>query len=223
MHTFKALGWLLTYPQSELVSAMPEALEAIASERLLAPSRVGLIARFVERMTGSDLIDLQEEYTATFDRGRATSLHLFEHVHGESRDRGQAMVDLIGLYQAQGLEMPGDELPDYLPLFLEYLSVLPLEQAKTCLLDAGAILANLHASLARRECGHAAIVSALLDIGGVKPLALSDEAQTPEEDIDAEWAEEPVTFGPQATSPCAKADQIVQRMQRNPGHDGAAR
>lgn len=212
MRTFKALGWLLTYPDQGLIAAVPEAIAALREERLLSRSRLDELARLVEEWRRSDLIDLQEEYTATFDRGRATSLHLFEHVHGESRDRGQAMVDLIGLYRAQGLEMPGDELPDFLPLFLEYLSVLPEEEAKSSLHDTGAILLNLHAALARRTSRYQAVLMALLDIARVQ--AAGEPAPVREEDIDAQYAEEPVTFGPSSASPCAKAEDMVRRMQR---------
>jgi nitrate reductase delta subunit len=213
MRTFKALGWLLTYPDASLIEAAPEAIEALREERLLSRQRIDELARLVEDWRHSDLIDLQEEYTATFDRGRATSLHLFEHVHGESRDRGQAMVDLIGLYRAQGLEMPGDELPDYLPLFLEYLSFLPVEEAKSSLHDTGAILLNMQGALDRRKSRYQVVLLAILDIARIQ--AKAEQAPAQEEDIDAQYAEEPVTFGPSAATGCAKAEDMVRRIYRN--------
>ncbi len=214
MMSFKALGWLLTYPDANLAGAAPEAMRVMEAERLLSPQRLAELSAFVTRLGNTDLIELQEEYTATFDRGRATSLHLFEHVHGESKDRGQAMVDLIGLYRTRGLEMPADELPDFLPLFLEYLSVLPVDEAQAGLADVGPILGKLHAALTRRESRHQAIVAALLDLAGhIAPIA---EAPAEEEDIDAIWAEEPVTFGHDAAPGCAKAEDMLQRMNRSP-------
>ena len=123
--TFKALSALLIYPTEELVAAVPEIAAAIASDRVIGtPARRALDTLLVELAT-HDLYELQERYVELFDKTRKLSLHLFEHVHGESRDRGQAMVDLAMLYEKGGLLPTHNELPDYLPLFLEYLATRP--------------------------------------------------------------------------------------------------
>lgn len=127
MQTLKILAALLHYPEQELQTAAPELRALVAADPLLRESERRGLAGFVTRLQEGDLLDLQSEYVATFDRGRKLSLHLFEHVHGESRDRGQAMVDLLAQYRAIGLELAVRELPDYLPLFLEYCSLLPEE------------------------------------------------------------------------------------------------
>ncbi len=120
--TFKALSALLTYPTEELVAAVPEIAAAIASDGMVsAKGRESLTVLFIDLQT-LDLYELQERYVDLFDKTRKLSLHLFEHVHGESRDRGQAMVDLAMLYEKGGLMLAANELPDYLPLFLEYLA-----------------------------------------------------------------------------------------------------
>ncbi len=128
--TFKVLSALLTYPSAELQAAAEELHAALDSDGLVAQSVRGDLDRLIDEFASSDLIDLQERYVMLFDRTRSLSLHLFEHVHGESRDRGQAMIDLRSLYEQKGLAMTASELPDFLPLFLEFLSSLPLGDAR---------------------------------------------------------------------------------------------
>ena len=123
--TFKALAALLAYPSDDLVAALPEILDVLEGDRRL-PRRVRAdLAALVDELRWMDPLDAQVRYVATFDRGRAACLHLFEHVHGESRDRGQAMVDLKSMYERAGLALAGHELPDYLPALLEFLSLQP--------------------------------------------------------------------------------------------------
>ena len=95
-------------------------------------------------------MDLQERYVASFDRGRARSLYLFEHVHGESRDRGQAMVNLLEIYRRHEFELNARELPDYIPLFMEYLAQRPDGEALDLLADNG----GEHGSDLGRGGGH---------------------------------------------------------------------
>src|SRR5690606_7968791 len=146
------------------VGALPELLGAIAEEGLLGRDRLAGLAAFAGQLQAQDLIDAQEAYVGLFDRSRRVSLHLFEHVHGESRDRGMAMVNLGELYAAAGLLADPSELPDFLPMYLEYLSILPPEQARRSLGDVGAILQAIHARLVERDSGYQAIFAALLDL-----------------------------------------------------------
>ncbi|OND09245.1 nitrate reductase molybdenum cofactor assembly chaperone, partial [Burkholderia pseudomallei] len=147
---YSALSALLDYPEDALVDALP-AIDACVRDAkgLTKDARAGL-ARLIAYLGERDLLTLQENYVALFDRGRATSLHLFEHVHGESRDRGQAMVDLLRMYERHGLYLSAHALPDYLPVFLEYLSRLPERDARNLLTETVRILQALAAALAGR-------------------------------------------------------------------------
>ncbi|MGB6388965.1 MAG: nitrate reductase molybdenum cofactor assembly chaperone, partial [Methyloceanibacter sp.] len=130
---FKALSALLSYPELELQTTAPELRRIIDEETFLTPDCRRLLDALIEEIATGDLYDLQERYVELFDRTRSLSLHLFEHVHGESRDRGQAMIDLKSLYDQNGLCLSSAELPDYLPAFLEFLSTRPLAEARTLL------------------------------------------------------------------------------------------
>ena len=156
-------------------------------------------------LCAGDLMDAQEAYGLLFDRGRSLSLHLFEHVHGESRDRGQAMVDLLDVYRSNGFELDAPELPDYLPLFLEYLAGRPELEAREWLADVAHILGRIAFRLEERDQEgqrYAVLLKALLVIAGASDQlaearsALAGERQddhTPEA-IDREWEEAAVTF-----------------------------
>jgi nitrate reductase delta subunit len=197
MTRFRLLAALLAYPDQELVDATPEL-------KGLFPKRDG-IQKLLEELQSSHLHVLQERYVDLFDRSRALSLHLFEHVHGESRDRGQAMVDLAQTYASRGMHVAGNELPDYLPAFLEFISLLPPNEGKNLLNETSDILRALGDRLADRGSHYAAVFAALLAAGGeaglTRPIAarpMPGEESSPAA-IDKAWMEEPVTFmgGPQ--------------------------
>ena len=197
--TYRALAALLSYPTEALQAATGEIAGALAEEAIVAaPQRVA-IRLFLNEVATADIYELQERYVALFDRSRTLSLHLFEHIHGESRDRGQAMADLITLYRDHGLDMAADELPDFLPLFLEFLSLLPDAEARTMLAEPAGILRALTDRLAARKTGYSAVLAALADIAAAPMLAMSD---IPEEDpddleaMDASWEDAAVRFGP---------------------------
>ena len=133
MNTFKVLGLLMSYPRPEWVSHLDECSLVLKQENFLPKKLLRAVLAFIEELDSADLYGVQEQYVATFDRGRSHSLHLFEHIHGESRDRGQAMVDLASAYEEKGLFIDQAELPDYIPLFLEFLSLCPVNEAVTAL------------------------------------------------------------------------------------------
>jgi nitrate reductase delta subunit len=198
--TFRALSALLTYPTEELCAAVPEIGQAIAAERLVPPAAASALRPLLDELASRDLFDLQERYVELFDRSRRLSLHLFEHVHGESRDRGQAMVDLAALYEKGGLMLEANELPDYLPLFLEYLSTRPRDEALNLLAETAHILGALEERLASRNSPYAAVLAAIRTMAGV-PLGTAggEDIFEPPGDLaalDAEWEETAVTFGP---------------------------
>lgn len=189
----RALAALLAYPEEELINCLPELKTLFLKEPDLL--------KFLEDLGSEKLHVLQERYVDLFDRSRALSLHLFEHLHGESRDRGQAMVDLAQTYASRGFEVAGNELPDYLPAFLEFLSLLSPDEAKRMLGETAEILRAMGDRLAERGSRYAAVFAALLAAAGEAGLTKAIAARpTPGEEnspaaIDKAWMDEPVTFG----------------------------
>jgi nitrate reductase delta subunit len=202
MITLKALGALLDYPAPELQSALDEVEQAICEERAIPAAELEGVRAFIERLRRSDIMDAQEYWIGLFDRSKRLALHLYEHSHGESRDRGQAMVNLALTYRMNGFELNAAEMPDYLPLFLEFLSVIPEVHARRYLTDAIEIIEALRIRLEERDSTYAALLSALValaqreaDDAEVEAI-LAGEPEDPKdlEELDKEWAEEPVDF-----------------------------
>lgn len=218
MKTFKALSALLTYPTEDLVAAIPAIQTVLHDEGLLGPRRQQDLASLLHRLATEDLYDLQERYVLLFDRSRTLSLNLFEHVHGEGRDRGGAMVDLLETYRAGGMDLDATELPDHLPVLLEYLSTRPVEEARAMLADAGHILGVLSERLDRRDTPYAAVLSALVALSEADCEPTADMAQIPDDNpedlqaLDAVWAEAQVVFGPDPTAGCPVSRDILARM-----------
>jgi nitrate reductase delta subunit len=170
-------------------------------------------------LSGQDLYGAQARYVDLFDRTRSLSLQLYEHVHGESRDRGQAMVELLKLYSSRGLELTAKELPDHLPVFLEFLSMLPTDEAAALLGEAAHVLEALRERLKKRRSPYARVFDILVALVETKrnAEALNALLQEPDDDpddleaLDRAWAEEQVTFGPDQVG-CPKAAAAVARM-----------
>ena len=201
MKTLKVLSVLLCYPQPEMQAALAEMATALAQENRLPESTRRALQALINQMQCADLMDLQESYIGLFDRGRALSLHLFEHIHGQSRDRGQAMVDLLETYRRHGFELSARELPDYLPLFLEYLAQRPADEALSLLTDAMPVIALIGARLAERGSDYHVVFDALAALVG-EPASIADirrqaAIEGPDETVvnmDQIWEEEAVTF-----------------------------
>jgi nitrate reductase delta subunit len=190
---FKALSALLSYPTREMRQALPEIADVVRATRLLAPREQSGLLDLVEELNRGDLLEAEERYVDLFDRGRALSLHLFEHLHGDSRDRGEAMVDLKRVYERAGFDLAARELPDYLPVVLEYLSCRNHAEAQAMLADCAHILTTISRSLIARSSPYAAVLQALLVIAGESPVDASRVAAVKErhETLDRDWAEEP--------------------------------
>lgn len=206
MRTFKVLALLLHYPEAEVQAHAEELLAVLDDEGLIRGRARAAIAALVRGLREGDLFELQARYVETFDRGRARSLYLFEHVHGESRDRGQAMVELRRVYREHGFDIAVRELPDYLPLFLEFLSTVPVEEAAAWLEELGELLQLLHARLRQHESPYAVLFEPLLaladvdvDDPAVREQVRGEAADDTPEALDRVWREEPVTFGPDTT------------------------
>lgn len=217
MRTLKALAALLTYPEPALREALPDIRAIIDAEKLLGRDDRMRLAALMDELSAADSLDAQERYVELFDRGRATSLHLFEHVHGEARDRGQAMVDLNALYARHGLAIAANELPDYLPAVLEYLSLRPLEEIREMLVDCAHVLRAVGEALAGQESRYSAVFGALLTIAKEPAFDFQPKprvarvVETPE--IDDEWVDAPVIFGPGCTDAKPKP-QVIRFMNK---------
>ncbi|UAW99346.1 nitrate reductase molybdenum cofactor assembly chaperone [Halopseudomonas nanhaiensis] len=203
MQILKVISLLLDYPTAELLAAEDELRAAIAAAREISPEQRQALTGLLDQLAGSDVLDVQEHYTELFERGRYLSLLLFEHVHGESRDRGQAMVDLMAQYDAAGFAIGVRELPDYIPLYLEYLATRESIEAREGLADVAHLLALLASRLTERSSDYAACFTALLQIAGCEPSRVMEDvraqiaAEQPDnslEALDKEWEEEQVTF-----------------------------
>lgn len=212
--SLRALAALLTYPTAEMLGALPELRQALAADAELAPAMPGL-HRLLMDLANSDLLDLEEEHVALFERSRNLSLNLFEHVHGDSRERGPAMVELNGIYAEAGLEATSGELPDYLPMMLEYAAQEPQRGAEL-LGNAWPVLDLLHGRLAARRSAYAALLHAALLVAGRQPgtVPLSAEPEPTLAELDATWAEAPVEFG-QAADPAAECgvDALAAKLR----------
>lgn len=211
--TYRALAALLSYPTPDLQAATEEIAATLTAEALVPAAQP-----LLQELATQDIYDLQERYVSLFDRGRAVSMHLFEHVHGESRDRGQAMADLLNLYTSHGLETTAGELPDYLPLFLEFLSLLPAEEARELLAEPAGILRALAERLATRDASYATLMTAIANLAQAPAVGTSDIPDDDPNDLaalDATWEEAAVRFGPgpgEALDTCGP-DRIRSRLR----------
>ena len=192
--TLRVLAHLLSYPDAELRAHLPELRTALRDERALTFGRLAELNALMDRLSDRGqprrALDIEAEHVELFDRGRGTALHLFEHVHGDGRDRGPAMVDLCQTYEAAGLFLAPGELPDHLTVVLQYASTQPPAQAKAFLGEMAHILQLIFSALLRREAAHACVLAALLDLAGEKAQAVT---VPPEPELDESWAE-PMAF-----------------------------
>jgi nitrate reductase molybdenum cofactor assembly chaperone NarJ/NarW len=224
MKTFRALSALLGYPSAELQAAIPAIRQVFADEGVIPLVGAAGIEPLLDSLAGDDLYDLEERYVLLFDRSRTLSLNLFEHIHGEGRDRGGAMVDLLETYRTGGFDLVGTELPDHLPVLLEFLSTQPLPEARAILADAGHILVALAERLTRREAVYAPVLSALVAIAQAAPDSVEARALLVEVDddptdlaaLDETYAEAQVMFGPDPNAGCPISRDILARMDIPP-------
>lgn len=216
----KAISALLSYPTEALQQARAELIEALGQDNLLPAETIKAMTVLIDEIAAGDIYDLQETYVALFDRSRTLSLNLFEHVHGESRDRGGAMVDLVENYRAAGFEPASSELPDHLPVLLEFLAMRPIDEAREVLADAAHILEVMQTRLNRRESIYAPVFAALTHISGVNAdkaavaelLAIKDDDPDDLEALDEVWEESEVTFAPDPNAGCPQVRDILAGM-----------
>lgn len=136
LKTYKIISLLLDYPSQEMMDALPQVKEEVAKEGLLSAALRQELDRFLRASASLSLQAWQMLYVEQFDCSKTVNLYLFDHLYGNSRERGQAMVDLKEMYLRSGLSIISGELPDYLPLFLEYLSIGVSKEKASELLQA---------------------------------------------------------------------------------------
>ncbi len=197
-YTLRALTRLLSYPDEQLRSGFDALLVAIYEEGALSAARRNELRALVTSLQRQDPLEVQARYVETFDRGRSTSLYLFEHVHGDSRDRGPAMIDLVQTYEKAGLYLDPEELPDHLGVVLEFASTQPPALAKAFLVEVAHILNAIFSALLKRESPYAAVIAAVLELAGQKAQAVAIPV---EESLDDSWAE------PEAFDGCSTRGQ----------------
>jgi len=188
--SLRVLSALLSYPGPRMRSHLSEMRRALHDEHALPRARLLELNGLIDALGRVDPLMCEADYVEMFDRGRHTSLHLFEHVHGDSRDRGPAMIDLAQTYDKAGLLLAEGELPDYLPAVLEFVSTQPPREARAFLGEIAHIVNAIFAALVQRESPYASVLAALLELAGEKPHAVKPPA---EESLDESWAE-PVVF-----------------------------
>jgi nitrate reductase molybdenum cofactor assembly chaperone NarJ/NarW len=190
--SLRVLAALLAYPDAAMRTHLPEMREILHGERALTSGRQAEIDALIDSLANADPLDTEANYVEVFDRGRNTSLHLFEHVHGDSRDRGPAMIDLAQTYEQAGLYLAPGELPDYLPAVLEFVSTQPPREARDFLGEIAHILNALFSALQARGSAYASVIGALLELAGEQAQAVKLAAEPP---LDESWAEPPVFDG----------------------------
>ena len=190
--SLRVMAALLGYPQAEMREALPEMRGILQSEGALSSSRLAELNALIDSLASAEPLAIEADYVELFDRSRHTSLHLFEHVHGDSRDRGPAMIDLAQTYEKAGLYLAPDELPDYLPAVLQFVSTQPPREARAFLGEMAHIFNALFGALQQRESAYASVLGALLELAGEKARAVKLVAEPP---LDESWVEPPVFDG----------------------------
>jgi nitrate reductase delta subunit len=197
----KVISRLLDYPSEALFTHADDLVNAINESGYLSVESKDQLVAFIHELTSSELYDAQERYDLLFDRGRSLSLLLFEHVHGESRDRGQAMVDLMKEYTDHGFEISSEQLPDYIPLYLEFLSEQDQPYAQEWLSDVSHILTILSERLRSRDCNYLVLFDAMIELSGAnverEKLAKIVQKEQPDdtfEAIDKAWEDKEIRF-----------------------------
>jgi nitrate reductase delta subunit len=212
--SLRVLARLLSYPDAALRSDLPDMRAALQAERALTVKRKDELYALIATLERGDALDNEAQYVNLFDRGRATSLHLFEHVHGDSRDRGPAMVDLVQTYEKAGLFLAIGELPDFLPVLLEFASSQPPSEACSLLGEMAHLFNAIFNALQQRQSAYASVLGALLELSGETAHAVNI---APDEALDAAW-EEPEVFAGCSSKGQARGDQASPGQARPDQH-----
>jgi len=217
--TLRVLAALLSYPDGGMRGHLPEMREVLRREGALPDGRQAELDAFIESRACGDQLETEADYVELFDRGRGTSLHLFEHVHGDSRDRGPAMIDLAQTYEKAGLYLAPGELPDYLPAVLEFVSTQPPREARAFLGEMAHIFTAIFSALRERSSPYASVLGALIELAGEKAQAVKPAA---EQTLDESWIEPPVFDGCSTKGQAKPGQPQPIHIVRKSAHPGVA-
>lgn len=208
MFILKVISRLLDYPSQDLFEHADELVGVVNNSALSMDNKSQLTA-FIGTLSTTDLYDAQERYDLLFERGRSLSLMLFEHVHGESRDRGQAMVDLMAEYTGRGFDINSEQMPDYIPLFLEFLSEQDESYVREWLGDVSHILTVLSERLLDRQCDYQTLFESLIELSGatverekIAEAVKKEPADDTIEAIDKAWEDKEIRFDDPIEADC---------------------
>ena len=219
--TLRVLAHLLRYPDSAFLAHIDDLRQALRTEAALPAKRLAELDALLHHLGHAPKLEIESTYVELFDRGRQTALHLFEHVHGDSRDRGPAMIDLIQTYEKAGLYLGNQELPDHLPVLLEFASTQPPQQAREFMGEISHIVRVIFSALLARHSPYASVLAAVLELAGDKAEAVP---LAPEPALDDSWSE-PEVFGGCSTAGQAKPGQPqpIHFTKQSPSHNQGAR
>jgi len=217
--TLRVLAALLSYPDTGMRGYLPEMREILRGESVLPDARRAELGALIESLARADQLEVEADYVELFDRGRGTSLHLFEHVHGDSRDRGPAMIDLAQTYEKAGLYLAPGELPDYLPAVLEFVSTQPPREAAAFLSEMAHIFTAIFSALRERASPYASVLGALLELAGEKAQAVALAAEPA---LDETWVEPPVFDGCSTRGQAKPGQPQPIHIVRKSAHPGVA-
>lgn len=202
-YSLRVLAALLRYPDAAFRAAIPELEQALKAEAALGRARLEEICALLQHLQRGDPFAFEADFVDLFDRGRGTALHLFEHIHGDSRERGPAMVDLQQTYERAGLYLAPGELPDHLAVVLEFASTQPAREARAFLGETAHIVRAIFSALQRRGSPYASVLAAVLELAGEQAAAVDIP---PEPELDEAWAE-PEAFGGCSTAGQSRPEQ----------------
>lgn len=188
------------YPDLNIKNNNILILNSLKDDTSIKKDYIKLMSSFINYLNSNDLIFLQENYVSIFDRQKKFSLYLFEHIHGDSRDRGSAIIDLQNLYKNYNFEISEcKELPDYIPLFLEFISLISEKDACNMLGDIINIISLLKRRLDFIQSPYSNIFNILENLSTKKPdhkiiekILNSDKFIKNGFNIDKEWEEEKI-------------------------------
>ncbi len=160
---YRMLSKLLDYPDEGLAGVLWELrLRARQGTEFETHERPA-VETFVDYLESLPLTELQAAYVATFDMVPEHSLHLTHHLFGDDKNRGPALIDLTEFYKEYGLELAANELPDFLPLVLEFADQLDADEAHMFLSQWTKVLKQLAANQEEARSPYAPLVRLVED------------------------------------------------------------
>lgn len=155
---YRIVSKLLDYPDASLLDALTELKHELTDSKALFLAERQAMACFLEYLESMPLTELQAAYVLTFDLTPEHALHLTHHLFGDDKSRGPALIDLTEFYKEYGLELAANELPDYLPLVLEFAAQLDASEAQMFLAQWVKVLKQLAANLEEAKSPYAYLV-----------------------------------------------------------------